>query len=1052
MAVREVSLHDSLRILRAQLPAILEKLPRAEGTPAPKVWAPETVAVGPGAPFSWTFDDKAATCTVRPDHLQPLDALKAAGLVGEKLDEASAASWLKEHEGKEAKVGGVTGVPTHFVAIQDGAKPEAPAPAELTVRSARDGEEVMSGGKTVMVPLDCEDSAKMRELLGNDDMQVALVLLCRALHVTELTCQASTAASDGSTCYVISDALLQLDEAASYLCGEKWGSCRFPVPFGRPELPEEAYIHELDGRTGASLKFTLLNRSGRVWTLIAGGGASVVYTDTICEYGFAKELANYGEYSGDPPEEFVYEYAKTILGVMTSTPEPHGKILLIGGGVANFTDVASTFKGIVKALKQFGPALKACGTSVWVRRGGPNYAEGLALMRRACEEIGVAAHVYGPEAHLTSIVRDALVSSPGMAAPLPELPAPEVKMPKAPSGPPAASGSAGIMEFKNDTQAIVYGMQTKAVQRMLDFDTLCGRKTPSVAAIINPTGEASFEKFMFGSADVLIPIYNKLGDAVERHGKVANFLVSFASFRSVYSATMEALQFSDVLKTHAIIAEGVPEALTRKLHKAAAAKGVGIIGPATVGGMMPGRFRIGNAGGAVENLLLAKLYRPGSVGYTTKSGGMSNELNNIVALNTDGVREGIAIGGDRWPGVRFIDVLLRYEADPSIKMMVLLGEVGGREEYIVADAIADGRITKPVVAWCCGTAAEAFDYDVQFGHAGARAREGDETAGAKNRALAKAGAHVPRSFDEYGDLIAKVYKALVDGRAITPPATEPPAPALPTDYDALKKKGLVRKPANFVCSISDDRGAEPTYAGVPISEIAADEQLGVGGAISLLWFRRRLPQYVSKFIELCVITTADHGPCVSGAHNTIVAARAGKDLVSSLISGLATIGPRFGGALDDAARMFAAALDAGLKPAEFVEKCKVEKKVIMGIGHRVKSLDNPDARVVLIKTYAKKHFDSTPLLDFALEVEQITTKKKANLILNVDGAIAVCFVDLLRSCGSFSKAEADELVENGVLNGLFVASRTLGLVGHFLDQKRLKQPLYRHPYDDVTYL
>jgi len=877
------------------------------------------------------------------------------------------------------------------------------------------------------------------------------VLLCRALHVTELTCEVSTATVGGGTFYVVTDALLQLDEAASYLCGNKWGSCRFPVPFGRPELPEEAYIHELDGRTGASLKFTLLNRSGRVWTLIAGGGASVVYTDTICEYGFAKELANYGEYSGDPPEEFVYEYAKTILGVMTSTPEPHGKILLIGGGVANFTDVASTFKGIVKALKQFGPALKACGTSVWVRRGGPNYSEGLALMRRACEEIGVAAHVYGPEAHLTSIVRDALVSSPGMAAPLQELPAPEVKMPKASSGEPAASVS-GIMQFKDDTQAIVYGMQTKAVQRMLDFDTLCGRKTPSVAALINPTGEASFEKFMFGSADVLIPIYTKLGDAVERHGKVASFLVNFASFRSVYSATMEALQYSDALKTHAIIAEGVPEALTRKLHIAAAAKGVGIIGPATVGGMMPGRFRIGNAGGAVENLLLAKLYRPGSVGYTTKSGGMSNELNNIVALNTDGVREGIAIGGDRWPGVRFIDVLLRYQADPTIKMMVLLGEVGGREEYVVAEAIADGRITKPVVAWCCGTAAEAFDYDVQFGHAGARAREGEETAGAKNRALAKAGAHVPRSFDEYGDLIAKVYKALVDGGAITPPATEPPAPALPTDYDALKKKGLVRKPANFVCSISDDRGAEPTYAGVPISEIAADEQLGVGGAISLLWFRRRLPQYVSKFIELCVITTADHGPCVSGAHNTIVAARAGKDLVSSLISGLATIGPRFGGALDDAARMFAAALDQGLKPAEFVEKCKVEKKVIMGIGHRVKSLDNPDARVVLIKNYAKKHFQGTPLLDFALAVEQITTKKKSNLILNVDGAIAVCFVDLLRGCGSFSKAEADELVENGVLNGLFVASRTLGLVGHFLDQKRLKQPLYRHPYDDVTYL
>eukprot|EP00747_Dinoflagellata_sp_TGD_P081144 gnl/TRDRNA2_/TRDRNA2_161181_c2_seq1.p1 gnl/TRDRNA2_/TRDRNA2_161181_c2~~gnl/TRDRNA2_/TRDRNA2_161181_c2_seq1.p1 ORF type:complete len:435 (-),score=74.07 gnl/TRDRNA2_/TRDRNA2_161181_c2_seq1:235-1539(-) len=431
---------------------------------------------------------------------------------------------------------------------------------------------------------------------------------------------------------------------------------------------------------------------------------------------------------------------------------------------------------------------------------------------------------------------------------------------------------------------------------------------------------------------------------------------------------------------------------------------------------------------------------------------MSNELNNIVTLNTDGVREGIAIGGDRWPGVRFLDVLMRFEADPSIKMMVLLGEVGGREEYGVAEAIADGRLTKPIVAWCCGTAAEAFDYDVQFGHAGARARGGDETAGAKNKAMAKAGAHVPRSFDEFGDLINLVYKALVDGGAITPLTNEPSAPSLPADFDALRKKGQVRKQASFVCSISDDRGAEPTYAGVPISEIAADASLGVGGTISLLWFRRRLPPYVSKFIELCLITTADHGPCVSGAHNTIVAARAGKDLVSSLISGLATIGPRFGGALDDAARMFSADLDAGVQPAAFVEKCKKEGTVIMGIGHRVKSLDNPDARVVLIKSYAKENFPSTPLLDYALQVEQITTKKKANLILNVDGAIAVCFVDLLRGCGSFSKAEAAELVANGVLNGLFVASRTLGLIGHFLDQKRFKQPLYRHPQDDVTYL
>ena len=142
--------------------------------------------------------------------------------------------------------------------------------------------------------------------------------------------------------------------------------------------------------------------------------------------------------------------------------------------------------------------------------------------------------------------------------------------------------------------------------------------------------------------------------------------------------------------------------------------------------------------------------------------------------------------------------------------------------------------------------------------------------------------------------------------------------------------------------------------------------------------------------------TADHGPAVSGAHNTIVCARAGKDLVSSLVSGLLTIGDRFGGALDGAATQFTEAFDSGLCANDFVNKAKKEGVLIMGIGHRVKSINNPDKRVSLISEYAKQHFPSTPLLDYAREVEQITTKKKPNLILNVDGCIALCFVDLLR--------------------------------------------------------
>jgi len=124
----------------------------------------------------------------------------------------------------------------------------------------------------------------------------------------------------------------------------------------------------------------------------------------------------------------------------------------------------------------------------------------------------------------------------------------------------------------------------------------------------------------------------------------------------------------------------------------------------------------------------------------------------------------------------------------------------------------------------------------------------------------------------------------------------------------------------------------------------------------------------------------------------------------------------------------------------------------MGIGHRIKSKTNPDTRVEVIKKFALKHFDDCRVLKFALEVEEVTTAKKANLILNVDGCIAVCFVDMLRSSGALSKEEIDQAVEDGCLNGLFVMARTIGLIGHFLDQKRMAQPLYRHPWDDITYV
>ena len=602
-----------------------------------------------------------------------------------------------------------------------------------------------------------------------------------------------------------------------------------------------------------------------------------------------------------------------------------------------------------------------------------------------------------------------------------------------------------ILMDKN-TKAIVFGYQQRAIHRMLDFDYICRREEPSVVAIVNPTREG-FHQCFWGTKEILIPMYRTLEETTKLYPQ-ADFMVNFASFRSAYPTTKEAL-LSTTIRTVAVIAEGVPENRTKELIKIAKDKNKWIIGPATVGGISAGGFRIGNTAGMLDNIVASKLHRQGSVAYVSKSGGLSNELNNIIAMNTDGVYEGVAIGGDRYPGSTFIDHMIRYEANPDIKLMVLLGEVGGTDEYVVVEAMKKGKIKKPVVAWCIGTCSKVFPAEVQFGHAGARAGADMETADAKNKALKEAGAYVPNSFDDFDEQIKKAYDKLVKSGKHKPiPDVEPPV--IPLDYAVALKQGVIRRPANFISTISDDRGEELRYCGVKISKIF-EEKWGLGGVIGLLWFKKNLPPWAREFVERVVLLTADHGPAVSGAHNSIIAARAGKDLISSLVSGLLTIGPRFGGAVQGSADHFTKYLYSGAKPEFMVKDMKSQNVNIQGIGHRIKSVTNPDVRVTIMKDFAKKNFPITETLDYALSVEKLTTSKRNNLILNVDGCIGVLSCDMLRGIG-YSREQVREFVDLGILNAFFVLGRSIGFMGHIMDQKRLKSRLYRHPWDDISYM
>ena len=603
--------------------------------------------------------------------------------------------------------------------------------------------------------------------------------------------------------------------------------------------------------------------------------------------------------------------------------------------------------------------------------------------------------------------------------------------------------------FNRNTKAIIYGFQRNAIQRMLDFDFVCKRDTPSVAAIIRPsqTGAIGYHKVFWGGTEIVIPIYRKLDLAVKKHPD-ADVLINFSSFRSAYPTTMEALN-ADTIKTVAVIAEGIPERRSREMRKLAEEKGKVIIGPATVGGIQAGAFKIGNTAGTIENVVLSKLYRPGSVGFVSKSGGMSNEMNFAIAQNSDGVYEGIAIGGDRYAGSTLLEHLLRYEANPKIKMLVCLGEVGGTGEIDIVNAVKDGQITKPLVMWCIGTAAKLLPAGLQFGHAGAMAGSDLETAHAKNKALAEVGVIVPDSYDDFGDKIKEVFENLKAGGKIEP-IDEFEPPKLPMDYAQAVKLGIVRRPTDVISTISDERGDVPMFSGIGLDTLVSGNK-SIGYTIGLLWFKQELPQFAQDYIEIVIKLTSDHGPAVSGAHNAIVTARAGKDLMSSLATGILTIGPRFGGAISDAAKYIKLAREKNMTPLEFVDYMKNVVGInIPGIGHRIKSVQNPDVRVKLLKEFVLNNFEKHPFLDYALEVEKITTSKRNNLILNVDGCIGICFMDLLENL-DLSEEEKNDVVETEMLNGFFVLGRSIGMMGHIFDQKRQRAALYRQPWDEILF-
>jgi len=358
---------------------------------------------------------KETPLTVKPDQLFGKRGKHGLVLLNASFEQAK--QWISERMGKEVQVGKTKGILSHFLV-----EPFVPHDREyyIAIKTEAEGDRIYfsdEGGvdieenwekvKQFFVPIlgsvDDIDLSALDSLIR--DFVKALYKIFVDLDFTYLEINPFTIVENE---VIPLDLVARLDDTAYFWNKDKWGDIEFPTPFGRIFTKEEEFIKELDEKTGASLKLTILNPKGRVWLLVAGGGASVIYADTVVDLGFGNELANYGEYSGNPSEEETYLYAKTVIDLMTREKDPRGKILIIGGGIANFTDVAKTFKGIIRALKEYKEKLRENNVKIYVRRGGPNYKEGLKLMKELGEELGVPIEVYGPELPMTRVVTLAL--------------------------------------------------------------------------------------------------------------------------------------------------------------------------------------------------------------------------------------------------------------------------------------------------------------------------------------------------------------------------------------------------------------------------------------------------------------------------------------------------------------------------------------------------------------------------------------------------------------------------------------------------------------------
>ncbi|RIK53813.1 MAG: succinate--CoA ligase subunit alpha [Chloroflexi bacterium] len=281
----------------------------------------------------------------------------------------------------------------------------------------------------------------------------------------------------------------------------------------------------------------------------------------------------------------------------------------------------------------------------------------------------------------------------------------------------------------NNTRLVVQGITGREgafhTQQMIEYGT-------NVVAGVTP-GKGG--EWAVGN----VPVFDTVKEAVDATG--ANTSIIYVPARFAPDAIYEAADAG--IELVVCITENIPALDMVQVRAFLDTTPTRLVGPNCPGLITPGEAKVG--------IMPGHIHTPGSVGIVSRSGTLTYEV--VYALTARGIGQStaIGIGGDPIIGTKFIDVLQMFQDDPGTDQVVLIGEIGGTDEQIAAEFIAN-QMTKPVTAFIAGQTAPPGR---RMGHAGAIISGGEGTAAEKIAALRAAGAQVARHPDEIADMVAE---------------------------------------------------------------------------------------------------------------------------------------------------------------------------------------------------------------------------------------------------------------------------------------------------------